>query len=207
MYVPSAFKESRPEVLHSIVRDNSFAVLVSVLNGELSATHMPFLLDAERGPNGTLRGHMARANPHWRAFESGADSMVIFQGPHAYISPSWYVSQQAVPTWNYTAVHVYGVASIIHNAEAVRSLLESTVATFEAGFERPWSTATQAEEYIGNLAKAIVAFEIPISRIEGKRKLSQNRPAEDVASAAAGLRACGDALGQRVAAQMLGEPL
>src|SRR5215469_5681813 len=127
MYIPAAFREQRTEILHAIIRDNSFATLVSQVNSELFATHLPFLLDASRGANGTLRGHMARANPHWQAFSAEAESLVIFQGPHAYISPGWYVSERAVPTWNYTAVHAYGVASILDGAECVRALLESTI--------------------------------------------------------------------------------
>src|SRR5918912_1382727 len=110
MYVPPAFRETRLEVLHAHIRDHSFGTLVSQLNGELCATHLPFLLDETSGPNGTLRGHMARANPHWRAFQPGVESLVIFPGPHAYISPGWYASEQSVPTWNYTTVHAYGSA-------------------------------------------------------------------------------------------------
>src|SRR6266516_4165261 len=114
MYIPAAFRETRLEVVHSLIREHSFGTLVSQLDGQLFATHLPFLLDAGRGPQGTLLGHMARANPHWECFsEPDLESLVIFQGPHAYVSPSWYLSDLAVPTWNYTAVHAYGVASIL----------------------------------------------------------------------------------------------
>ena len=199
MYIPAAFRETRPDVLHALIRQHSFGPLVSQLEGELIATHLPFLLEAERGPNGTLLGHMARANPHWRAFSQSAESLAIFQGPHAYISPSWYVSEAAVPTWNYTAVHAYGRARLIDEACRVRELLEATVGTFEAAFAEPWSTARLSDEYITNLARGIVAFEIPIARLEGKRKLSQNRPVADAAGAIAGLRAQADPLGMSVA--------
>jgi transcriptional regulator len=189
MYIPAAFREQRTDVLHAIIRDNSFAILVSRLNGELFATHMPFLLDASRGTHGTLRGHMARANPHWQAFSTDAESLVIFQGPHAYISPGWYVSEQAVPTWNYTAVHAYGVSSILDDSEEVRALLESTISTYERGLSERWSIDRVPAEYVANMMRGIVAFEIPIARLEGKRKLGQNRPAADILGAVAGLRA------------------
>jgi transcriptional regulator len=204
MYIPAAFRETRLEVLHALIREHSFATLVSHVDGELFATHVPVLLDAARGPNGTLRGHMARANPQWRGFAGGDQALVIFQGPHAYISPNWYLAQQAVPTWNYSAVHAYGTPVLVENAGDIRALLDDTVGTFEAAFMKPdqWSTARAGDDYIDKMAQAIVAFEMPITRLEGKRKLSQNRPS-DVESAAAGLRAHGDATGRLVADQML----
>jgi transcriptional regulator len=204
MYIPAHFKETRLEVLHALMREHSFATLISMLDGELFATHLPILLDPAGGEYGTLRGHMARANPHWHAFApDAAPSLVIFQGPHAYISPSWYVAEQAVPTWNYTAVHAYGRPTVIEDASSVRALLDETVGTFESGFARPWSTSTLTEEYLSGMARGIVAFEIPIGRLEGKRKLSQNRPVEDARGAGSALQSSGDALGQTVAALML----
>jgi len=185
MYLPAAFRETRLEVVHGLIQANSFGTLVSQLNGELFATHIPFLLDAERGPNGTLRGHIARANPHWQAF-SGQESLAMFQGPHAYISPAWYVAEEAVPTWNYAVVHAYGAPRVIEDPAAVREVLEETVNSFDT---EGWSTARVDEDYIARMARAIVAFEMPISRLQGKRKLGQNRPAEDARGAARGLRA------------------
>jgi transcriptional regulator len=199
MYIPAAFRENRLEVLHAHIREHSFGTLVSQVSGELFATHLPFLLDENRGPNGTLLGHMARANPHWQGFRTGVESLVIFQGPHAYISPGWYVSEQSVPTWNYTVVHAYGSASLMEHPQRVRELLERTVRTFEGDAPEAWSTARVDESYITNLARGIVAFELPIARLEGKRKLAQNRPAADVEGAATGLRARGDPLGLAVA--------
>ncbi|HEY2593401.1 MAG TPA: FMN-binding negative transcriptional regulator [Chloroflexota bacterium] len=202
MYIPAAFRETRLEVLHALIREHSFATLVSQVDGELFATHVPLLLDTARGSNGTLRGHMARANPQWRGFAHGVEALVIFQGPHAYISPNWYLAEQAVPTWNYSAVHAYGTPVLVEHAGDIRAVLDATVGTFEASLPERWSTARAGDEYIGKMAQAIVAFEMPISRLEGKRKLSQNRPS-DVESAAAGLRAHGDATGRLVADQML----
>lgn len=204
MYIPAAFRETRTDVLHALMRDSSFATLISQLDGQLFATHLPILLDPAQGPHGTLRGHMARANPHWQAFASSApESLVIFQGPHAYISPSWYAAELAVPTWNYSAVHVYGRPAVLEDAEQVRALLDETVGTYEASLPQPWSTAKVTEDYVTKMAQGIVAFELPIARIEGKRKLSQNRPVVDARGAAAGLEAYGDALGRVVAEQML----
>ncbi len=188
MYIPAAFRETRLDVLRSLIKANSFGTLVSQLDGELFATHIPFLLDPERSPNGTLRGHVARANPHWHAF-SGAESLAIFQGPHAYISPAWYIAEEAVPTWNYAVVHVYGAPRVVDEPKAVRALLEDTVSTFDT---EGWGTDRVQDAYINNLAKAIVAFEMPISRLQGKKKLGQNRPAEDARGAARGLRAVAD---------------
>jgi transcriptional regulator len=198
MYIPAAFREARLDVLHALIREHSFGTLVSSLEEGLFATHLPFLLDSATGDYGTLLGHMARANPHWREL-GRAESLVIFQGPHAYISPSWYVTQPAVPTWNYSAVHAYGTALLIEDPRRVRHLLEQTVRTFDA---YGWSTDTVAEEYIEKMSKAIVAFEIGITRIEGKRKLSQNRPVEDALGAVAGLRSTGDDLSQALAEDM-----
>jgi len=202
MYIPAAFRETRLEVLHALIREHSFATLISEVNGELFATHMPFVLDSTRGANGTLRGHMARANPHWQSFSQTQASLVIFRGPHAYISPSWYLSEPAVPTWNYSTVHAYGTPTLLSEWKDVRTLLEDTVNTFESAFAKQWSTTRAGEDYIARLGQAIVAFEIPISRLEGKRKLSQNR-LSDIESAAAGLSTHGDATGQLVAEQML----
>src|SRR5438105_8078807 len=121
MYIPAAFRESRPEALHALIRAHSFGTLISVVDSELFATHMPFLLDADRGRNGTLVGHLARPNPHWHSF--GSLALAIFQGPHAYVSPSWYATDQAVPTWNYTAVHAYGVPLIVEAPAQVSEIL------------------------------------------------------------------------------------
>jgi transcriptional regulator len=198
MYIPAAFRETRLEVLHALILEHSFGTLVSSLEDGLFATHLPFLLDPEIGDCGTLLGHMARANPHWREL-GRADSLVIFQGPHAYISPSWYVTEPAVPTWNYSAVHAHGRAWLIEDPRRVRDLLERTVRTFDA---HGWSTDRVTEEYIENLSKAIVAFEIPITRIEGKRKLSQNRPVEDALGAVAGLESTRDPMSEALAEDM-----
>lgn len=187
MYNPPSFREERPKVLQTLIRQNSFGTLVSASGGELVATHLPFLLDTDRGPHGTLIGHMARANGQWRTFEGGGEVLVLFQGPHAYISPSWYTTALSVPTWNYVAVHAYGCPRLVEGA-ALHAILEATVREFEEPRAEPWRLAQLPDDFVQNLMRAIVGFEIPISRLEGKRKLSQNRPDADRLGAVDGLR-------------------
>ena len=191
MYTPLHFVEERLTVLQRWMRENSFATVVSVVDGTPFATHLPVLVDGSRGQFGTLRMHMAKANPHWCAFGGEAETLVIFQGPHGYITPSWYESGKAVPTWNYTAAHAYGRPRILEG-EAALELLRDQVAFYEAGFEKPWETSTQAPGYFEGMAAGVVAFEIEITRLEGKGKLSQNRPG-DRERVIAGLEAGGNA--------------
>lgn len=190
MYTPPHFAEPRLPVLHRWMRENSFATFVSVVDGVPFASHLPALLDHSRGEFGVLRAHMAKSNPHWQAFTDGADLLVIFQGPHAYISPSWYESTKAVPTWNYTAVHAYGPARILAGDEVLELLLDQ-VALYESNFETPWEASSQAPGYLEGMANGIVAFEVEITRIEGKGKLSQNRP-QDRERVIAALRSHGN---------------
>ena len=202
MYVPSHFAEDDPAILHGLIRDYSFGLLVSVIDGAPFASHLPFLLDSEAGPHGTLVAHMARANPHWRAFAEGAESMVVFQGPHAYITPSWYAPGNNVPTWNYVAIHAYGVARVIDDPAATRAVPERLTALHEAGFADPWRLDDQDPRFIDGMLQGIVAFEIPIARLEGKAKLSQNKTAADRAGVIAALAATGRADDQALAKMM-----
>ncbi len=179
MYTPPAFREDNLAKLHALMRNNNFAILVTQEHGAPLATHLPLLLDAERSPYGTLLGHMSRANSQWRTFLEGQQALAIFQGPHAYVSPSWYQPEAGnVPTWNYAAAHAYGVPTIIEDEARVVALLQRSVNTFEAGFERPWVLDMPADLLRAKI-KGIVAFEMEITRLEGKFKLSQNRPAAD----------------------------
>ncbi len=200
MYIPKAFREDNIDTLHAFMREYSFATLVTQHNGELLASHLPFLLDAERGRDksgilsggqvsyGTLIAHMARANPQWRTFNSTQEALIIFQGPHTYISPSWYEDDvaQSVPTWNYAVVHAYGKPHLIEDTTAVYSILQALVQNHEAHFEKPW-TPQPLDDYMQNKMRAIVGFEIPITRLEGKFKLSQNRSVNDQARVVAAL--------------------
>jgi transcriptional regulator len=207
MYVPAHFREARPEQLHALIRAHNFGTLVSVLEGELFATHLPFLLDAERGPHGTLIAHLARANPHWHSFHdprsadspTGAPALAIFSGPHAYISPNWYPTELNVPTWNFTAVHAYGVPTIVADPVRVGAILDATVRTHEEPPPQGWSTERLPADYVGKMAQGVVAFELVITRLQGKWKLGQNRSAVDVEGAIAGLQARGEALDSAVA--------
>lgn len=201
MYIPPSNREDRREVLHAIMRQNSFATLISMGEGGLVATHLPVLL-REDGPYGTLLCHLARANGQWRDFADEAEVLVLFQGPHAYISPSWYEDAMSVPTWNYVAVHAYGRPRLVEEPEALRGLLAALVREYEGAFQRPWDIERLPEEYVRKQMRAIVGVEIPISRLEGKRKLSQNRSPADRAGVAAALRVQGDPLALAVAGEM-----
>jgi len=180
MYIPKAFREDDLETLHAFMREYSFATLVTQQNGELVASHLPFLFDAERGSYGTLMGHMARGNSQWRTFAEMQEALVIFQGPHTYISPSWYEDDLAasVPTWNYAVVHAYGIPRLIEDDVALYTMLQALVEKHEAQFEKQW-TFKPLDEYMQKRLRAIVGFEIPITRLEGKFKMSQNRSTND----------------------------
>jgi len=190
MYIPPHFREERLDVLQGLMEENSFATLVSQTPDGLYATHIPILVDRTAGPLGTLRGHVARANPHWKHL-GGSEALAIFAGPHAYVSPSWYATGGRVPTWNYLAVHVYGTPRLVEDPAAVRTLIERTVGTYESGFEQPWDMSGLDPTATTAMLQGIVAFEIPIARIEGKRKLNQNRSRADREGAVRGLRAHG----------------
>ena len=202
MYVPKHFAETDVEKLHALMRAHGFATLVSVIDGAPFATHVPLILDAERGEFGTIVGHVAKANPHWHAFDGQSSALAIFQGPHAYVSPRWYASSPRVPSWNYEAVHAIGVPRVVDDAEQARAILARSAAIYESGAKEPWTVAAQPESYIAGAQRAIVAFELPIARLEGKRKLSQNVSPADRAGVAAGLRASGDPSGVAIAAAM-----
>ena len=202
MYIPEAFREARTEVLHDLIRQHSFATLVSQTERGLVATHLPLLLDPARGQLGTLRGHVARANDHWRALAEAGEHLVVFQGPHAYVSPAWYQTPMAVPTWNYVAVHAYGRATLVDDGPTLREILDQTVALFESQLAYQWRPPEG--DFIPTLMRNVVGFELELSRLEGKLKLSQNRSRADQAGVVAGLRAQGDPTGLAVAELMAG---
>ena len=178
MYIPPAFREDDLQTIHMLMRENSFAILVTQQGGVPVATHLPFLLDAGRGAYGTLLGHMARANAQWTGFNGTQEALVIFQGPHAYVTPSWYDPGLNVPTWNYAAVHAYGTPCVVEDEATLFEMLRTLTATHEAGFERPWLLDMPENDFRKKL-KGIVGFEMEITRVEGKLKLSQNRSQAD----------------------------
>lgn len=200
MYAPRHFAETHLATLHALMREHSFATLVSWLDGAPFATHVPLLVDEARGALGTLVGHVARANPHAAAFDGVSPTLAIFQGPHAYVSPRWYAASPNVPTWNYVAVHATGRARVLDDAASVRALLERSAALHETG-PAPWTAHAHAE-YVEKLVRGIVAFELPIEKLEGKRKLSQNKTAADRSGVVAALRAHGGENELAIAAAM-----
>jgi transcriptional regulator len=201
MYMPAHFEETRPEVLHALLRDHPLATWVVQSGDGLLVNHIPFLLDATRGPQGTLIGHVARANPVWRSL--GA-SVAVFQGAQAYISPSWYPTKRAhgkvVPTWNYAVVHVHGVPRAIESPNEVLAIVTRLTQTHEADSAVPWSVSDAPADYIDQMLKVIVGIEIPIERWVGKWKASQNRSAPDRLGTVAGLQQRGDEQSLGVAA-------
>jgi transcriptional regulator len=192
MYIPALYREDDLTVLHNLMRQHSFATLVTFDGSRPFASHLPFLLDTEQGEYGTLRAHMARANPQWQQFQEGQEALVIFEGPHAYISPSWYETHPSVPTWNYVAIHAYGVPRLLDEDALIRLLYELT-ATFEAA-SAPSAAYTLTEDYVQKLARGVVGFEIEIARLEGKLKMSQKSSPADREGAIAALQASGNAM-------------
>jgi transcriptional regulator len=208
MYVPEAFRIADREVIERFIASHGFATLVSQHGEGPFATHVPLLLDRD-GDRDVLLGHVARANPHWRSFDGESEALAIFHGPHAYVSPSWYATSPAVPTWNYAVVHVYGRPRVIDDGSHVRALLERLVARYESTRAQPWSASELPPEYMERLTKAIVAFEMPVDRIEAKFKLGQNRSRQDVEGVIDALTDEGGANGRALAELMravLGSP-
>lgn len=198
MYVPTAFAEEDLATLHALIEAHGFATLVSGGPDGLVATHLPILLDRSRGPKGTLVAHLARANPHARGLD-GVEALTIFQGPHGYVSPSWYKTHPAVPTWNYVAVHAYGRARIVEDPAALRDMVGRLTVKYEGGRERPWTMDGLPDPFMHGMLKGIVGVEIEIARIEGKLKLSQNRGAPDRRAVIAALSASADEDDRRLA--------
>ena len=188
VYIPSHFAEPRAEVLAEFMRDHNFGVLVSTGEAGLIASHIPFLYDAEPGPHGTLWGHLARDNPQLRDLGAGREALAIFEGPHGYISPRWYATHPAVPTWNYSIVHAYGIVEPIEDVAELERLVARLADYHEAGAATPWRLADQPEKYRQGMLRGISGFGIRLTRLEGKFKLSQNRDATDRARVIAALR-------------------
>ncbi|MEH7307979.1 FMN-binding negative transcriptional regulator [Neobacillus drentensis] len=173
MYIPTYFKIEDLDFIHEIIEKNSFATLFTQHNGRPYATHLPLILNKEQG---ALYGHFARSNDQWKDIEK-QEVLVTFQGPHGYISPSWYETDQAVPTWNYLAVHVYGQVEILHNEQEVYDSLQNMVNKYEVP-ESSYQISEIDKSFIEGMSKGIVAFKLTITEIEGKAKLSQNHSVE-----------------------------
>lgn len=207
MYIPTSFHESDQAKLFDFIERNTFGLLVSRVADEPFATHLPLLLDRSRGPHGNLIGHLAKANAQWQDAD-GQTVLAVFSGPHVYVSPSWYEAENVVPTWNYVAAHVYGVFRVIPDRDGLAKVLRDFVAQYESSRPRPW-TFDPASDFAEKMMKTIVGFRIEITRIEGKWKLNQNRPAEQRARVVSALRRFTDENSRAVADLMeqdLGRP-
>ena len=193
MYVPPLHKEDRIDVLHDAIRRTGLATLVTLTQDGLIASHVPMLLDADPAPFGTLVGHLARPNTQARG--AIGEALAIFQGPEAYITPSWYETKRAtgkvVPTWNYVTIHAYGTVEFFHDPERLRDVVTRLTERQETPRAEPWAVTDAPADFIDVMLKGIVGFALPISRLEGKWKMSQNRPAEDRAGVIAGLQSDG----------------
>lgn len=204
MYMPKHHEETDAGVLHALIRAHPLGTWVTQGGGELIANHVPFLLDAARGEHGTLVAHVARANPVWRSFSATVPSLIAFQGAECYITPSWYPSKRAhgktVPTWNYAVVHAHGLPRAVEDAEWLLRHVNALTNTQEAERDAPWKVADAPREFVDKMLESIVGIEIPIMRLVGKWKVSQNRPTADKQGVVAGLNERGDADSREMAA-------
>jgi transcriptional regulator len=191
VYLPSHFAESDRQVLHRLMQDYPLSTLITQSSAGLDANHIPLILSAEEGEHGILRGHVARANPVWKDYVATTEVLAVFQGADAYISPSWYPTKQengkAVPTWNYAVVHASGPLRVIDDAEWLRALVTRLTTHHEAAMAQPWSVGDAPPDYIEKMISAIVGIEIPITKLVGKWKVSQNQPMQNRAGVVDGL--------------------
>jgi transcriptional regulator len=197
MYQPPAFREDRIEVQHALICAHPLGMLITAGPGGLIANPIPFLVDTDGSERGTLRCHMARGNPQWRELAKVEECLAVFQGPQDYVTPSWYATKQetgkVVPTWNYVAVHAWGRPRVMDRDDAwLRRQIEDLTDSREGRLADPWKVDDAPADYVVSQMKGIVGIEIPITRIEGKWKVSQNRPAADRAGVVTGFRARGD---------------
>jgi transcriptional regulator len=192
VYVPAHFNEARIDVLHQLIKTTEFATLVSMTSDGMIASHAPLLLDPDPAPYSTLIGHLAKANPHARAADPGVQTLVIFQGADGYITPSYYAAKQehgkVVPTWNYTAVHAYGTLEVFDDPERLLDVVTRLTNRHESKRAKPWAVADAPADFVQGMLRGIVGIALPIARLDGKVKMSQNRPAADQAGVVEGLR-------------------
>ncbi len=195
MYIPKAHEESRVTVLHDFIEAYPFAALVTMGSAGLFATHLPLVLERSEGVSGVLRGHISRANNQWRDLSGSIEALVIFSGPHHYITPNWYAEKaktgKVVPTWNYAVVHAYARLAVIEDPAWLLRNVTALTEVHESGSPVPWRVSDAPEEYVGSLTKGIVGLELTITRLEGKWKVSQNRPVDDRAGIVKGLEDLG----------------
>ena len=206
MYVPPHFLEDDKAALHRAIGETRLATLVTLGSEGMEASHVPILLDEGEGTYGTIRGHLARANPQWRRASAETPALVMFLGPDAYVSPNWYATKRetgkVVPTWNYLAIHAYGRVEFFEDAERLRAIVTSLTQRHEGRREKPWAVSDAPEDYIQAQLRGIIGFRLPIDRLEGKWKLSQNRPEADRRGVIEGLEGEGGALESTIAQRM-----
>ncbi len=203
VYVPAHFAEDRITILHDLIRANTLATLVSTTSAGMIASHVPLMLDPDPSPYGTLIGHLAKANPHARAADPSVQALVIFQGPDGYITPSYYKAKRehgkVVPTWNYIAVHAYGTLEAFDDPAQLLEVVTRLTRRQEEARTKPWDVSDAPKGFVQSMLRSIVGISLPILRLEGKVKMSQNRPAADIAGVIDGLRHDGqDALATAV---------
>lgn len=203
MYQPPHFREDRLEVQHALIAAHPLGLLITTGTSGLVANPIPFALDPSASPLGTLRAHLSRANPQWRDFDPAQEALVVFQGVETYITPSWYAAKRehgkVVPTWNYAIVQAYGRITLIEDPAWLLTQIGAVTAAQEARQPKPWAVSDAPDDFIAAQIKGIVGVEIEIARIEGKWKVSQNRPEADRAGVVAGLRGMGDEDSRRMA--------
>lgn len=203
MYTPRAFALDDLPELQQLMHHTRLAQLVTFGEQGLQASHLPLLLNPDEGPNGTLYGHLAKANPQWQDLQNGCEALVIFAGADAYVSPAFYPAKaehgKVVPTWNYIAVHAYGAADVFTDPARLLQVVSALSDRHEASRPQPWKVSDAPADYIDTMLKAIVGFALPIQRLQGKRKLSQNRSPADIAGVRAGLAASSDVRDQTLA--------
>ncbi|WPO99983.1 FMN-binding negative transcriptional regulator [Pseudomonas sp. HR96] len=206
MYNPRAFIDDDLPRLHQVIQQTRLAILVSQGASGLNASHLPLLLEPDAGPCGTLVGHLARANAQWHDLAAGAPALVIFPGADAYVSPAFYPAKaehgKVVPTWNYVAVHAHGQAEIFDDPERLLAVVSALTEHHESGRAQPWAVSDAPADYIAGMLKAIVGLRLPIERLEGKRKLSQNRAQADINGVRGGLAQSADPRDQALATLM-----
>jgi transcriptional regulator len=206
MYNSKPHQEHDLQRLHQHMLDTRLAILVSHGGQGLLATHLPVLVDTAEGEFGTVYAHLARANRQWEDLERGGEALLVFPGADAYVSPSYYPSKaenpRVVPTWNYLAVHAYGPVEVIHETVPLLDIVSRLTDRHEQGRSEPWKVTDAPADYLDGMLRAIVGIRLPIARLQGARKLSQNRSAQDIAGVREGLSSSADYLDNQLAAQM-----
>ncbi|MET3675203.1 MULTISPECIES: FMN-binding negative transcriptional regulator [unclassified Pseudomonas] len=206
MYNSKPHQEHDLGRLHQHMLDTRLAILVSKGEQGLLATHLPVLVDIAEGEFGTVYAHLARANPQWHDLKQDGEALLVFPGADAYVSPGYYPSKadnpKVVPTWNYLAVHAYGPAEVIHEAEPLLAIVSRLTERHEQGRGEPWNVTDAPRDYLDGMLRAIVGIRLPIARLQGARKLSQNRSEQDIAGVREGLSASPDYLDNQLAAHM-----